>query len=47
MLVEEFQTFGQITNPSPLLEKGHCSGHLDIYFSLEMNFMEFSGGRAK
>lgn len=46
MLVEEFQTFGWITNPSPLLEKGHPSGRLGIYFSLEMSFMEFSlGGR--
>lgn len=47
MLVEEFQTFGWITNPSPLLEKGHPSGHLGIYFSLEMSFMEFSVGRGK
>lgn len=44
MVVEEFQTFGWITNPSPLLEKGHPSCHLDIYFSLEMSFMEFSVG---
>lgn len=45
MLVEEFQTFGWIANPSPLLEKGHPSGRLDIYFSLEMSFLEFSLGR--
>lgn len=44
MLVEEFQTFGWIANPSPLLEKGHPSGRLDIYFSLEMSFLEFSLG---
>lgn len=45
MLAEEFQTFGWLTDPSLPLEKGHPSGHLDIYFSLEMNFMEFSVGR--
>lgn len=44
MVLEEFQTFGWITNPSPLLEKGHPSSHLDIYFSLEMSCMEFSVG---
>lgn len=49
MLVEEFQTFGWVTNPSPLLEKGHPSGRLDIYFPLEESFMEFSldGGDAE
>lgn len=45
MLVEEFQTFGWITNSSLPPEKGHSSGHLDVYFSLDMNFMEFSVGR--
>lgn len=44
MLVEEFQTFGQITSPSPLLEKGQPSDWMDIYFALEMSLMEFSLG---